>query len=82
MKHIQADCTCEEENNRGECMECQLAVCKVCGGAEGSLTTDCCGEKCSTKELEEIYNDGLNYTDELGWHQDNTAIWHRKYNFR
>jgi hypothetical protein len=32
-----------------------LSVCAVCGGAEGSLTTDCIGRKLDERELQEVY---------------------------
>jgi hypothetical protein len=32
-----------------------LAVCEVCSGAEGSLTTECCGKKLSFEQQNQIY---------------------------
>ena len=52
-------CTCEH---------CALAVCSVCGGAEGTLTTDCPGTPIATERLQEIYETPLDYTDERGWY--------------
>lgn len=52
----------------GECEHCCLAVCSVCGGAEGTLTTDCPGVKVSGERHEEVYETNLDYTDERGWH--------------
>ena len=38
-----------------------LAACKTCGGAEGTLTTDCSGYKLSISVQENIYLHGLDY---------------------
>lgn len=54
-------------NDMGECMSCSLDVCKVCGLYEGSLTTDCPGEKVSYDMGEEIYNRKLDYREGEGW---------------
>ena len=50
------------------CEHCCLSVCEVCGGAEGSLTTDCPGTNVSHERQQEIYETTLDYTDERGWH--------------
>src|SRR5207244_4462062 len=52
----------------GLCEHCCLSVCSVCGGAEGTLTTDCPGTKISTEREEEICETSLDYTDARGWH--------------
>jgi hypothetical protein len=57
----------------GVCEHCCLAVCSVCGGAEGTLTTDCPGVKVGAERQEEIYETNLDYTDERGWHLAETA---------
>ena len=43
-----------------ECRICNsgLAWCLVCGGAEGSLTTECCGRMITEEEEYRIYNLG------------------------
>jgi hypothetical protein len=46
-----------------------LNVCSVCGGGEGSLTTDCPGAGISGDKQQEIYETRLDYTSERGWHQ-------------
>jgi hypothetical protein len=54
--HTSKDCTCEDES----CFVCRyvinggLAICKVCGGAEITLTTDCVGRKLDEAEEEKI----------------------------
>lgn len=50
------------------CEHCCLAVCEVCGGAEGSLTTDCPGEKVAYDRHQEVFETNLDYTDDRGWH--------------
>lgn len=42
------------------CMFCQggLRHCTVCGGFEGTLTTDCCGRKITADEERRIYDLG------------------------
>ena len=50
------------------CEHCSLTVCEVCGGAEGTLTTDCPGKKIETERQQEIYETNRDYTDERGWY--------------
>lgn len=50
------------------CEHCSLAVCEVCGGAEGTLTTDCPGTMVDHDRQQEVYETNLDYTDERGWH--------------
>lgn len=69
MKHIYHTCgaTCDDP---GRCQYCDggLSWCITCGGAEGSLTTDCCGRKITADEETRIYNLGvLDYRDAQGW---------------
>jgi hypothetical protein len=59
------DCTTEwEERN---IIDGGLSLCKVCGLFEGSLTTDCPGEKVSGKKGDEIYAGKIDYRDSEGW---------------
>lgn len=51
------------------CEHCCLSVCSVCGGYEGSLTTDCSGTRVDYDRQKEVYETPLDYTDERGWHQ-------------
>lgn len=39
----------------GTCPLCTLTICKVCGGSEGSLTTECSGENNHQKD-EDVYS--------------------------
>ena len=50
------------------CEHCSLAVCSVCGGAEGTLTTDCPGVKIDSDRQQEVLETNLDYTDDRGWY--------------
>lgn len=52
--HTEQDHKDTDEADR--CIVCRggLAHCKVCGGAEGNLTTDCPGRRTTEGEREEI----------------------------
>lgn len=38
-----------------------LSLCKVCGGAEGAMPTDCPGEALSGQQMDDIYAGRLDY---------------------
>jgi len=40
-----------------------IAVCKVCGLIEGSLTTDCPGKKCHSIHGENVYRGLIDFVD-------------------
>jgi hypothetical protein len=44
-----------------------LFSCTVCGGFEGSLTTDCPGIKVDKKKLDEVYSGDIDYREGRGW---------------
>jgi hypothetical protein len=46
-----------------------LALCKVCGGLEGGLPTDCPGEKMSWDSSQEVYEGKKDFLDKQGWVQ-------------
>lgn len=50
------------------CEHCTLDICSVCGGGEGSLTTDCPGKEVDADRHQEICETSLDYTDDRGWH--------------
>jgi len=50
------------------CEHCALSVCAVCGGGEGSLTTDCPGTQIDADRQQELCETNLDYTDARGWH--------------
>jgi len=50
------------------CEHCALSICAVCGGGEGSLTTDCPGTKVDADRHQELCETNLDYTDARGWH--------------
>ena len=49
--------------------EVALGLCRVCGGAECELTTDCPEELLTTKDSELICNGELDYVDGL-WREN------------
>lgn len=53
MEHKYFKCKCNEPY----CMYCDggLGLCTICGGAEGTLTTDCCGRRITHEEEDRIY---------------------------
>lgn len=62
MKHTFYECHC----GRYGCMFCDggLASCIICGGFEGTLTTECCGRKITKEEEHKIYDEGsLDFKD-------------------
>lgn len=68
MKHVlkgslEAPCDCA--GREGHCMVCDgaLALCVVCGGAEGSLPTDCPGRQLTSEEQDHIYEGVLDFVD-------------------
>lgn len=50
------------------CQHCTLCVCKICNCYEGSLTTDCPGVNVDFDKQEQIYKNGLDFSDAHGWH--------------
>lgn len=61
-KHKYFECKCGKLG----CQFCSggLAFCTVCGGAEGTLTTECCGRKITKEEEDRIYKQGdLDFRD-------------------
>lgn len=56
--------TCNED--LGECNLCVLDVCKVCGMAEGELTTDCPGEHSNDKQCTDSYSGYSDFRDSQG----------------
>jgi len=53
-EHTKYECKCTKEF----CQFCDggLFACTVCGGFEGTLTTECCGRKLTKEEEDRIYN--------------------------
>lgn len=51
------------------CPVCEggLSVCRVCGGGEGALTTDCAGVRLSGEQLEQVHEAALDYRGGQWW---------------
>ncbi len=65
MKHTRAECDgCYETHG---CNLCNLFVCSVCHGAEGSLTTDCPNVKMTAEQESDVYEGILDYREKRGW---------------
>ena len=45
----------------------ELEYCKVCMGLEGSMPTDCPGERMTTEQSDCVYRGNLDYRKEEGW---------------
>lgn len=63
------------------CWSCTLDICSVCGGVDGGLTTDCCGEQIGMAQMHEVYGTTLDYTDERGWHRSERFMQQREPRF-
>jgi hypothetical protein len=68
VEHIYHQAGDGHECNEFSCSYCELAVCRICGLFEGSLTTDCPGERVKCELSDKIYSEKLDYrVDEGGW---------------
>lgn len=61
-----ADVGCNEALYR-QVVEGGLAICKVCGGAEGSLTTSCCEKELSSTQQELVMSGLLDFQRGKWW---------------
>lgn len=66
MKHdykTPADCDCVGTICEGRCNICDggLALCKVCGGAEGSLPKECPGSRMTSDQEDAVYAGTLDF---------------------
>jgi len=54
MEHTFYECECDDTTS---CQFCEggLSLCTVCRGAEGTLTTECCGRPITIDEEDRIY---------------------------
>lgn len=69
-KHVLFRCSGEkDECMEGRCMFCSggLSMCTVCGGAEGSMPTDCPGEPMSWDTGQQVYEGLIDYRRGQGW---------------
>jgi hypothetical protein len=65
MEHVKYKHSC----NSPFCQFCDggLFACVVCGGFEGSLPTDCPGEKMGEAREEEVYAGAIDFREGKGW---------------
>lgn len=70
MKHnflTAADISEHDEWGQRNIVDGGLAICKICGGAEGSLTTDCPGERIPYDIDQQVYKGEKDFVKGLGW---------------
>lgn len=58
-----------------------LGACSVCGAIEGSLTQDCPGVEVSKERQQQVYKQGWDYVEGLGWHQNTIPVGERIINW-
>lgn len=66
---------CEDSECRCGICEGGLALCTTCGGAEGSLPTDCPGERMHELVENEVYAGNLDYRRRQGWVRLSSNQW-------
>jgi hypothetical protein len=54
-----------------------LAICVVCGGAEGSLTSHCAGERLDVAQLDRVYAGETDYKNGK-WVEPGSSPWERE----
>lgn len=65
--HQYYECHGEHEDGGSFCGFCNgLSMCNICGGAEGSIPTDCPGERMHEIVEQEVYAGELDYRRALG----------------
>lgn len=64
-QHIRARCGGDHDGQELAC--CVLFLCRVCGGAEGSLPTDCPGARMSREQDDMVLAGELDFRSDRGW---------------
>jgi len=67
MKHTRATHHPKLDCGPYGCNICNLFLCTVCVGAEGSLPTDCPGVRMTQEQEQNVYAGQLDYRDGKGW---------------
>lgn len=67
---------CCNADNGDYCFICNggLACCNVCGGAEGSMPTDCPGYEMPSEVAEAVYAGEVDYSRREGWVQRSSVL--------
>ena len=73
MKHERATHPSDYDCGPYGCNVCNLFICSICGGAEGSLTTDCCGYKVPYVMDKLVYAGAIDFVVDQ-WVTKNTSI--------
>ena len=58
--HVRATCNPPCDEMKG-CNACNLYICRVCGGAEGTLPTECPGTKMLEEHAQLVYTSTLDF---------------------
>lgn len=69
---VDVPCECSQEVDKlMACMVCEggLALCVVCGGAEGSMPSDCPGHRMEPEVQDAVYAGEVDYDRREGWVQ-------------
>lgn len=72
--HIRAT---HDRCTRLNCWTCELFICTVCGGFEGSLTSQCPGVKVSDEHLQLVYKANLDFRRDRGWYARERENWEK-----
>jgi len=70
MKHAYKtpeECDCDKFDTNCPICDGGLVFCKVCGGFEGGLTTDCPGQNIPMDTNDAVYAGKLDYREGKGW---------------
>lgn len=59
----------------GQCYCSTLFMCARCGGVEGSLPTDCPGDRMTAEEANAVYEGDLNFIRGPGWVRPGDVSW-------
>lgn len=82
-RHLRANCPDQGEPPwqclAGICVHVNLFCCRTCGGAEGSLPTDCPGERMDSSAQDAIYAGDLNFIAGHGWVRPGQHNWRRSW---
>jgi hypothetical protein len=70
------DCGCRSDRPCNVC-DGGLALCLVCGGAEGTLTSHCYGERVPEEVLDRVYAGETDYKNGK-WVEPGSSPWERE----
>jgi hypothetical protein len=71
-RHVRTNCL--DASCLGCCLD-TLFLCAICGGAEGSLPTDCPGERMHDEVDRDVYAGTTDYVRGQGWIEKPRRVW-------